>query len=253
MYDATTASNVTRLAAVQAGTAAAAGYCDANFASVWIEMIHTLPVLSAKQWVCSIGTRAGTICRIFDVEPGNPLTPAEAAVEVKKMVVKGVYRPGVYTMGSLMPSVRSALKSSGLKRGQYTLWLADPTGVRPTAQWLRDNDLDAMQYGWSSKGQAPAGTDVSAVLPDFFPEPKPKPAPKPTHDTGTAVAEIHYKTGAKHPFTIKGVAGEHVVFAGKRQTHRFHGGIETGDGGGGWHIHRGLVLPRISHKAKPKA
>lgn len=250
MYDAVTPGAVINVAAVKAGTAAVAGYCDANFAQDWITMVHDLPTLSKKQWILSIGTRNGTVCRLFDLEPGNPLDPAQLAANVVAMVKRGVYRPGGYADGNDMPAVREALGRTGLKRQQYTLLLANPTGVRPTAAQLIAQGLDGIQYAWASKGQAPAGTDVSCVLDDFFPPADPpKPKPKPTHDTGTAVAEIHYKSGVKHPFSIHGLPSKDVVFAGKRRTRRFHGGIETGAGGGGWHIHKGLVLPRLR---KPK-
>lgn len=248
MYDAVTPGAVLNVADVKAGTAAVAGYCDADFAQDWITMVHDLPNLSKKQWILSIGTRNGTVCRLFDLEPGNPLNPSQLAANVVAMVKRGVYRPGGYADGNDMPAVREALGRTGLRRQQYTLLLANPTGVRPTAAQLIAQGLDGIQYAWASKGQAPGGTDISCVLDDFFPPadtPTPaKPKPKPTHNSGEAAADLRVNL-TSHKMAIHGTTGHDVVFAGKRATLHFHGSVEIGEGGGHWHIHRGLVVPRL--------
>jgi hypothetical protein len=176
-YDSTNAGSI------PSNADACMGYCDADFAGVWHDMVKRFPELAKRERIVSIGTRAGTVCRIYDVEPGNPLSAIEAAEQVKAMVGKGVYRPGVYCDGSEMPSVRAALRLL-LSRHEYTLILANPNGARPTAEQLRQQDLDGIQYGWSSKGQAPAGTDVSAFLPDFFPPEHSIKHPAPVKKTG---------------------------------------------------------------------
>jgi hypothetical protein len=192
-YDSTNAGSI------PSNADACMGYCDADFAGVWHDMVKRFPELAKRERIVSIGTRAGTVCRIYDVEPGNPLSAIEAAEQVKAMVGKGVYRPGVYCDGSEMPSVRAALRLL-LSRHEYTLILANPNGARPTAEQLRQQDLDGIQYGWSSKGQAPAGTDVSAFLPDFFPPEHSIKHPAPVKKTGrpkVKATDIHPKvTGA---------------------------------------------------------
>lgn len=233
-YDATNADSI------PANVVACAGYCDADFAGVWKTLVDRFPELAKQQRVLSVGTRAGTVCRIFDVEPGNPLSATEAAEQVKLMVAHGVYRPGIYADGSDMPAVRAALKATGLGRHQYVLWLASPTGVAPSAAWLVANDLDAMQYGWSSKGQAPVGTDVNVALADFFPPlVKPKPKPKPTTNSGVArfEGEVDLKTGKAQ---IHGVKGD-AVFGGPRKRLHYKVGLEVGTDGGGWHVHKTLI------------
>lgn len=245
-YDAASPSAIAALAKTRS-VVAAATYCDAKFAADFAQLCHDMPALSNEQRIASIGTRSGTVCRIFDKEPGNPLDAAQTAANVVAMFHRGIYLPGAYADGSDMPSVRAALKATGLPRSSYALWLADPTGKAPTEQWLIDNDFDAVQYGWASLGQAPAGTDVNVARAHFFPAINP-PKPKPTTNSGIAKAEVHVDL-VKHRLTVHGIAGENVVFAGAKQELKFHGGIGIGAGGGNWTIHFDDIVAR---RAKPK-
>lgn len=170
MYDAIPAS------AIPSNAQVCSGYCDANYAYSWIDMVRRFPELSAQQRVVSIGTRTSTIARIIDVEPGNPATPAEAAQWVVDMVHHGVYRPGIYFGANIAAEVEQAMENTPLKRDQFVLNIADWTFSETAALARLNQGYDACQFSDQGGG---GSYDISLINADTYVPPL-SPPPPPT-------------------------------------------------------------------------
>ncbi|MGD0386298.1 MAG: hypothetical protein ABSB73_09195 [Solirubrobacteraceae bacterium] len=154
--------------AIPADAQAAASYCDLDYAAGWPALLARFPQLAEQGRLVSIAGLASTRARIYDVEPGNPMAPADVPDAIKASIAAGIYRPGAYAPVALMADIRAALDASGLTRDQYVLWLADWDGVAALDDWDA-----AKQY------RNAGAYDVSVCLPDFFAPLAPTPAPAP--------------------------------------------------------------------------
>lgn len=78
----------------------------------------------------------------LDIEPGNA-RPDQAPGWVREKHAEGMARPWCYADRSEMGEVIEALTRDSIKRSEYLLWLADPTG-HPHIP----DGFDACQYLW---------------------------------------------------------------------------------------------------------
>jgi hypothetical protein len=196
MYDATDAGLIPLDSANMPtpGTVAVASYCDADFATGWIDCIHKYPTLAALGWVVSIASRTSTIARVLDIEPGNPATPGQAPGWVKAMISHGVFLPTIYADESEMPSIMAALEASGLHRSQYGLWLANPTGKLHTVPGFE-----------ATQSEFDKAFDVSDCLPSFLPAiPAEHPSAR-AHGIANFEGSFNLDTGV---MTVKGTPGK---------------------------------------------
>jgi hypothetical protein len=128
---------------------------------------------TAEAWfprarIVSIATNDGAEARCLDIESGDAV-PSQAVAWTRWMLRVGVYRPCLYSPAFEMRTVAFDLSVSGLKRSQYTLWVADWDG-NPTIpvgfdakQWASNCCVDHDTFGsWF----------FSSVTP---PRPRPKP------------------------------------------------------------------------------
>lgn len=137
---------------------AAAAYNDLRFAASWPALIARFPKLHEQGRLVSIAALASTRARIYDLEPGNPMTVAQLPGAVKASIAAGIYRPGVYASEPLLSECRAALLASGLKPDQFCCWVAKWDGV------------SQVPPGDAAKQLRDAGPyDVSVCDPDFFP------------------------------------------------------------------------------------
>lgn len=169
MYDAIPAN------AIPSNAVVCSGYCDANFAFSWIDMVHRFPALSAEQRVVSIGSRFSTIARCIDIEAGNPVSPgAQTAQWIVDMVNHGVYRPAAYASHDAMVEIQNAMVQTSLRRDQFCLnlaeWTYDP--VKATARV--QEGFDAVQFSDQGGGGA---YDISVINLDTYVPPLTPPKP----------------------------------------------------------------------------
>ena len=161
---------------IPANCEACAGYVDGSWPD-FPAMVSRFPNLAKIGRVVSIATSPNDIARILDKEKGNPASVQDCVAWVKRMVAHGIYKPGVYSdlEAGDMGAVAQALASSGLKRSQYTLWLADWNGVANVP-----GGYDAHQY--TDKA---GPNDESICLETFFP-------PVVLPPSGIAKAELEF-------------------------------------------------------------
>lgn len=163
MYDAVTASNIPRTAAM------VAGYIDKIklepwSAADWARFPNAVKVEIVKK----ASTNAGDV---LDVEPGDA-TPAEAPGWVLRRRAAGA-DPTVYMNASTWPSVRTEFQRQGVPEPWY--WVAKYDGS-PTwgAGWAAARCV-AKQY----LGDVAPGIDVSSVT-DYWPGVDARPGPAPS-------------------------------------------------------------------------
>ena len=152
MYDAVTAANIPRSAAM------VAGYIDKIklepwSAADWARFPNAVKVTIVKK----ASTNGGDV---LDVEPGDA-TPAEAPGWVRMRRAAGA-DPTVYCNTSTWPSVRAAFRSANTPEPHY--WLARYDGKAEWDAGWAAAGVVAKQYG----GNVPGGYDLSSVA-DFWP------------------------------------------------------------------------------------
>jgi hypothetical protein len=144
---------------------AAAAYNDLRYAASWPALIARFPGPYEAGRLVSIAALPSTRARIYDLEPGNPMSVAQLPGAVKASIAAGIYRPGVYASEPLLSQCRAALLASGLQPDEFCCWLADWDGV------------SEIPPGDAAKQIRNAGPyDISVCDPDFFPPP-PVPGP----------------------------------------------------------------------------
>lgn len=198
-----------------------AGYVDGHYQS-FASIARRFP----HAHLLSISVFGG-VADCVDIEPGNPVMPAQAGAWVRSMLSRGVWRPCVYAMASQMDEVRASL--AAVPRGSYRLWVASwpgPGAIVPAG-------FDAHQY--TDHGPHGENYDVSVCNDDFFHTPPPPP-PKPS--TGIAHASIAYNLGDGH-WQVQPAAGQ-VGFDTKNRwaSAKLQFNVKTGEWrvkpGGGW-------------------
>lgn len=148
MYDTTT------LDVIPPQAAAVAGYVNGRFAN-YGQVTSMFP--RAKHVSISVTSTDSATC--LDVETGDA-TPESAARWVIDQHARGLKRPWIYCNKSTLPSVTASLKTAGISRSSYVLWIADPTN-RPHIV----RGADATQWGWHALGR---NLDVSLVKVSAF-------------------------------------------------------------------------------------
>ena len=167
MYDAVTVDKI------PLNAQAAAAYNDMNYAASYPQLCARFPGLHKLGRLVPIAVLAGTLARIYDLEPGNPMVPADVPDAIKRSRAAGIYRPGVYAEAPLLAECDAACQAAGLNRSEYVLWLADWDGV-----------ADVTGFDAAKQFRNAGPYDLSVCLPSFFP-PLAAPA-KPKTPTGTA-------------------------------------------------------------------
>jgi len=204
MYDAVTAANIPM------GAEAAAYYVDGHFAN------GTAVRERKPKRLLSI-TVSGGDADCCDCETGD-MTIAQAEEWVARMLAAGHYRPVVYADLDRWEhqGLRSGLAKYG---GKIRRWVAayDNNANIPTG-------YDAHQYSTGN-------VDKSVCLPDFFDGP-PKPLP---HARGKAhfAGTVNIETGE---WTIHGLPGIGVHFAGPKRRMSAEVQLDVGAGGGEWRV-----------------
>jgi hypothetical protein len=93
----------------------------------------------------SIAIAADEDADILDVERGDARID-EAVGWFKRQIANGHQRPGFYADQSDMEELIGVLQKAGLKRSQYTLWVAKLSDVAPNPPFVFGADAD--QYSW---------------------------------------------------------------------------------------------------------
>lgn len=162
MYDAVTASNIPRNAAM------VAGYIDKIKLEPWSAADWArFPSAVKVQIVKKASTNAG---HVLDVEPGDA-TPAQAPGWVRMRRAAGA-DPTVYMNASTWPAVRAEFQAAGVAPPHY--WVAKYDGSPTWGVDWADLGCVAKQY----LGDVAPGIDVSSVA-DFWPGVDQTPAPAP--------------------------------------------------------------------------
>lgn len=152
MYDAVTASNIPRNAAM------VAGYVDQIRLAPWSQADWNLfPSAVKVQIVKKASSNWG---HVLDVEPGDA-TPAEAPGWVKMRRNSGFSTPTIYCNLSTWPSVYNEFKNQGVAQPLY--WIAKYDDIK-NFPVLNGITAIAKQY----HGNDPHGFDISYVA-DFWP------------------------------------------------------------------------------------
>lgn len=155
MYD--TDQSTSPVAGIPSNAAVVAGYDPDGNGNVTTGMFHGYP--NARHFVITFDINKTADC--LDIEASVP--NSAAGPWVKLMLSRGQSRPCVYTNLSNYSAVKASLDSAGLSRGQYRIWLANPTGTPHIPA-----GMDACQYAWPSLGQVSGNADVSLLLANFF-------------------------------------------------------------------------------------
>ncbi|MEU5261515.1 hypothetical protein [Amycolatopsis sp. NPDC021455] len=147
MYDAVTAANIPRTAAM------VAGYIDKIKLEPWTDADWArFPNAVKVRIVKKASTNAG---HVLDVEPGDA-TPAQAPGWVRLRRAAGA-DPSVYCNASTWPSVRAAFRSAGVAEPHY--WIAKFDG---------DPTIPAGAVAKQYRGNVAPGYDISSVA-DHWP------------------------------------------------------------------------------------
>ena len=152
MYDAVDVADI------PADAAAAAAYNDRSYQTTYPALCRRFPHLLATGRLVSIAGNKTTIARIYDLEQGNPMTPADVPGAVRRAIAAGVYRPGPYGSAQTLAACEAELLTAGLHPSEYVLWLA---------LW---DGLSVIPHRDAAKQERSTGRyDVSVCLPGFFP------------------------------------------------------------------------------------
>lgn len=122
-----------------------AGYVAGNWPD-YSRLVQEFPKAKHK----SIAIRADEDADILDVERGDA-NPRDAASWIWRMRSRGHKRPGVYADASTMPEVIRLLTEAGLKRDQYTVWVAH-LHLKPPA-YPFEQGADAVQWTFNALGR----------------------------------------------------------------------------------------------------
>ena len=142
-------------ALIPANAVAVAGYVGGHWPT-FPDLLQRFP--HAAHLSIAVSAREDAHC--LDVEVGDAV-PDEAPGWLRRQWERGVKRPWLYANASTWAAMAPILRESAVKRGQYRVWVADPTGVPHIVE-----GSDATQYDWHALGR---NLDVSLCLPGALP------------------------------------------------------------------------------------